>query len=185
MAMKKRSGKKILLHTCCAPCTTYVHKDLVKNGYDVTGYFYCPNIHPYTEFDRRLTTLKLYALENDLKMIYDDKYDIGNFFEAVYKKGEMRCLYCYIMRLHKTAKLAKEKGFDCFSTTLLISPHQKHELVCEAGNIVAKKIGIPFLYKDYRPHYKDSVQTAKAMNLYRQKYCGCVFSERDRFQLNK
>lgn len=181
----KKAGQKLLLHVCCAPCAAYVHQDMRKSGYDVTGYFYNPNIHPYSEFDRRLTTLKLYSIEKDLKMIYDERYDIENFFDAVHRKGDMRCLYCYTLRLHNTARLAKRNGFGAFSTTLLISPHQKHELIYEAGSIVSKKIGIPFIYKDYRPHYREGVEMAKAMNLYRQKYCGCVFSERDRFQKNK
>jgi predicted adenine nucleotide alpha hydrolase (AANH) superfamily ATPase len=181
----KNSKGKLLLHTCCAPCTVYVHKEFVREGYDITGYFYNPNIHPYTEFDRRLTTMKLYALENDLNMIYDERYDMENFFDAVYKKGDMRCLYCYTLRLHNTASLAKDRGYGAFSTTLLVSPHQKHELIAEAGNIVSKKIGIPFIYKDMRPHYKEGRETARAMNLYSQKYCGCVYSEKERFQKKK
>jgi predicted adenine nucleotide alpha hydrolase (AANH) superfamily ATPase len=179
---KKLAGKnKVLLHTCCAPCTTYVHKSLVKDGYGVSGFFYNPNIHPYTEYEKRLTAMKLYSIEKELHLIYADLYDIENFFEIIYKKGDKRCLYCYMLRLHKTASHAKKDRFNYFSTTLLLSPYQQHDLLKEAGEIVSKKIGIPFLYKDFRPGYKESIELSKSMGLYRQKYCGCLYSERERF----
>ncbi len=180
--MPKTKGKKLLLHTCCAPCTTFVRGALEKEGYDVTGFFYNPNIHPYTEYEKRLTAMKLYSIETDFTVVYLDLYDIDNFFEMIFKKSEKRCLYCYMLRLHRTAAYAKEKGFDRFSTTLLLSPYQQHDLIAEAGNIVSKKIGIPFLYRDFRPGYKKSVEISKEMNLYRQKYCGCLYSERDRYR---
>lgn len=183
MVKTKRSekGRKVLLHTCCAPCTSYVHPQLIKEGYDVTGYFYNPNIHPYTEYEKRLMAMRLYAVEKDFPVIYDEQYDIENFFDITFKKGDKRCLYCYMLRLHKAAAYAKKKGFDHFSTTLLLSPYQKHDLLAEAGEIVAKKIGIPFLYRDFRPGFPESVRVSREMNLYRQKYCGCLFSERERF----
>lgn len=183
--MKRKAKRKLLLHTCCAPCTTYVHRALLEEGFAVSGHFYNPNIHPYTEFDRRLTTMRLYSLERSLEMIYDDRYDIDSYFDAIYGKGDMRCLYCYLLRLHSTAKLAKARNFDCFSTTLLLSPHQKHELVGEAGRLVSKKIDIPFVYEDFRPHFGKSVEISRSMNLYRQKYCGCIFSEKERFKRDR
>jgi len=180
MPKKSAKGKKVLLHTCCAPCTTYVHPELLKDGHDVTGFFYNPNIHPFTEYDRRLMTMRLYSLEKDLPMVYLDNYDIENFFDIIFKKGDKRCLYCFELRLHVAAQYAKEKKFDAFTTTLLLSPYQKHDLLHEAGSIVSRKVGIPFLYKDFRSGYQESIKISKGMNLYRQKYCGCVYSERDR-----
>lgn len=180
--MQKKKGGKVLLHTCCAPCTTYVRKELEGEGFDLTGYFYNPNIHPYTEYEKRLTAMRLYSIQTDFPVIFDDEYDIENFFEITFKKGDKRCLYCYMLRLHKAASMAKKLKFDAFSTTLLLSPYQQHELIKEAGEIVAKKIGIPFLYKDLRAGYPESVRLSREMNLYRQKYCGCLFSERDRYK---
>jgi len=175
------TGRKVLLHTCCAPCTSYVHPRLEKEGFELTGYFYNPNIHPYTEYEKRLMAMKLYAVEKNFNVIYDEQYDIENFFDITFKKGDKRCLYCYMLRLHKAASYAKKHDFDRFSTTLLLSPYQKHDLLREAGEIVSKKIDIPFLYMDLRPGYPESIKISKEMNLYRQKYCGCLFSERDRF----
>ena len=186
--MKKRKAKKIsrppkvLLHTCCAPCTTAVYEDLKKSGFDVTGFFYNPNIHPYTEYEKRLMTMKLYSALANLKMVYVDLYDIEDYFDIIFKKGDKRCLYCFILRLHRAAHYARKEGFDCFTTTLLVSPYQNHDYLREAGKIVAKKYGIEFLYKDFRKLYKEGRQTARQMNLYSQKYCGCIYSERDRFR---
>ena len=118
------------MHACCAPCTTYVHKDMSAEGLDVTGFFYNPNIHPYTEYEKRQTAMRFFAIEKELKVIYPKEYKIENFFEAVFKKADMRCLYCFELRLHETALHAKKNGFDFFSTTLLISPYQNHELLC-------------------------------------------------------
>jgi predicted adenine nucleotide alpha hydrolase (AANH) superfamily ATPase len=180
MPEKPSKGKKVLLHTCCAPCTTYVHKDLVKDGHDVTAFFYNPNIHPYTEYDKRINTMRLYSLEMNLRTVYVDLYDIENYFDITFKKGDKRCLYCFELRLHKAATYARKNGFDSFTTTLLISPYQDHDLLAEAGSIVSRKVGIPFLYRDFRPGYRESREISRQMNLYRQKYCGCVYSERDR-----
>ncbi len=184
---KKKTSKapKVLLHTCCAPCTTYVYDNLRKSGFNVTGFFYNPNIHPYTEYEKRLLTMKLYAALANLKMVFVDLYDIENFFDIIFRKKDKKCLYCFILRLHKAAAFAKRRGYDCFSTTLLVSPYQKHDLIKEAGRLVAKKFGIDFLYKDFRKGYHLSRRMAGQMNLYRQKYCGCIYSERDRFRKTK
>ena len=182
MAKIPTKGKKVLLHTCCAPCTTYVHKNLLEEDYDVTGFFYNPNIHPYTEYDKRITTMRLYALEKDFPVVYIDDYDIENYFDIIFKKGDKRCFYCYMLRLEKTAAYAKQNGFSAFTTTMLLSPYQDQNLLQEAGDLVSKKINIPFLYKDFRSGYKESIEISKEMNLYRQKYCGCIYSERDRFK---
>ncbi len=177
----KKKQDKILLHTCCAPCTTYVFKKLSEEGFKTTGFFYNPNIHPYTEYEKRLMTMKLYSLATNFDVKYLDIYDIENYFRIIYGKGDKRCLYCYMLRLHKVATYAKKNGYSTFTTTLLVSPYQKHDWVKQAGRLVSKKIDIPFFYEDFRKGYKESRELAREMNLYRQQYCGCIFSERDRF----
>ena len=184
---KKKTKKqlKVLLHTCCAPCTTYVKKALEEMGFKVTGFWYNPNIHPYTEYEKRLSTMKLYSALANLEMVYADLYDIENFFDVIFGQKDKRCLFCYILRLHKAAAYAKKHGFDAFTTTLLVSPDQKHDLIKEAGRIVAKKIGIEFLYKDFRKGFSEGRRMANTMNLYKQDYCGCLYSERDKFRRAK
>ena len=179
---KYKKQVKVLLHTCCAPCTTYVHKALTDMGFKVKGFYYNPNIQPFTEYERRLITMKLYSALANLDMVYVDLYDIENFFDVIFRKKDKRCLYCYILRLHKAAAYAKKHGFDAFTTTLLVSPQQKHSLIKQAGRIVAKKFGIEFLYKDFRKGFSEGRRMANLMNLYKQQYCGCVYSERDRFK---
>jgi len=164
--------KRILLHACCAPCTTAVHEWLDQNNFDVTGFFYNPNIHPLEEFNKRKETMSDYSLKKNLPVIYSDCY-----MEEEYKaKGKKDCTYCYEFRLEKTAKMAKEEGYDCFSSTLLISPYQKHEELKSIGEKLAKKYGVEFIYHDFRTLYRRSRELSREMNLYRQKYCGCFFS---------
>jgi epoxyqueuosine reductase len=155
---------KLLLHTCCGPCTTYVYKWLVENNFEVKGYFYNPNIYPQDEYERRLITMEHYATAVGLKVIYQP-----NDLET--KAGD--CENCYRVRFEKCAKFAKENGFDVYSTTLSISPYQKQELIKEVGEDVAKKFGIDFFYHDFREGYRESRETSRKMKLYMQKYCGC------------
>lgn len=171
--------KKILLHSCCAPCTTYVYKWLKDNGYEVTSYFSNPNIHPLDEFDKRLETMRQYADQVGLELILPDNYDqtaasysqqVGALF------GDERCYSCYKLRLDEVARFAAKNKFDAFCTTLLISPYQKHELIKQAGLVFEKEIDIPFFYEDFRVGFEISRQMAKDMGLYRQKYCGCDWS---------
>jgi predicted adenine nucleotide alpha hydrolase (AANH) superfamily ATPase len=156
--------KKILLHTCCGPCTTYVNEWLKKNEFEVKGYFYNPNIRPQMEYERRLLVMEFYATAAGLKVIYGRS-------QALTDPGD--CSNCYKLRLEKTAQLAKDLGFDCFSTTLLISPYQKHQLLKETGEAIGEKYGVKFYYQDFRTGYRQSRQMAREMKLYMQKYCGC------------
>ncbi|MEA3492840.1 MAG: epoxyqueuosine reductase QueH [Candidatus Margulisiibacteriota bacterium] len=156
---------KVLLHTCCGPCTAYTNKWLVENNFKVTGYFYNPNIFPAEEYERRKLAMGQYAAA------------VG--FEAVYEANDLRtepgsCKNCYQVRLEKTARFAKESGSDYFSTTLLISPYQKHELLKQMGEEIGKKAGIEFFYHDFRTGFREGQQMAREMKLYRQKYCGCA-----------
>jgi len=172
---------KILLHICCGPCATYSSEFLKENGWKVTGFFYNPNIHPYKEYEKRLNTLKDYAQKMDLSVIYKDEYDLEEFLRRVVYREAIRCKFCYHLRLKDTARTAKEKGFDAFTTTLLISPYQDHNLIQEVAGSVAGEVGTTFQYEDFRPGYNQSIQFSREYELYRQSYCGCIYSEKERY----
>ena len=172
---------KLLLHTCCAPCSVYCIDTLKKDNIDITSYWYNPNIHPYIEYKERLNTLKNYTKSIDIPLIIDDYYGLRQFCKNVVDKLDNRCGYCYYSRLEKTAIYAREHGFDAFSTTLLISPYQNHELLKKTGEIIEKKYNIKFLYEDFRPGFKKGYEKARRLGLYIQKYCGCIFSEEERY----
>lgn len=173
---------KILLHMCCGPCATFPVKLLRENNYDIEGYFYNPNIHPYKEFKKRLVTAKEYAEKVKLKLNVDDSYTLEEFLSNALNAENGRCYYCYESRLILAARFAKENNFEAFSTTLLVSPYQKHDMIKTVGEIVAKAENIPFYYYDYREGWFEGVEISKEMELYRQPYCGCIFSERDRYK---
>jgi hypothetical protein len=173
--------KKILLHTCCGPCSIYPVDFLREKEIDVHGYFFNPNIHPYTEFARRRETLEKYAADINLKLIVDDDYRLEEFLQGVIHRESNRCLICYAMRLEQTARIAKRGRFDAFTTTLLVSPYQKHELIREVGQSAGDKYGVPFYYEDFRPGYRDAVARSREMAMYRQAYCGCIYSEKERY----
>lgn len=176
-----RADRRVLLHTCCAPCLTMVHNHLRAEGWDVTSLFYNPNIHPFHEYEKRLASLAIYASLASLPLLADDSYDIENFFPEVDNNLDNRCELCYRLRLNRTAEVAKTKGFKAFSTTLLISPYQKHEVIKSVGESVARANGLEFFYVDWRPLYFQGREVARQMGLYRQRYCGCLFSEKERF----
>jgi four helix bundle protein len=152
-----------------------------EKGDDVTGYFFNPNIHPYQEYQKRLDTLKQYSEKVGLKVIYRDEYLLEEFLRNVSYRVEERCRYCYSARLEATAREARDKAFDGFSTTLLQSTHQNHALIKETGERIAQEIGIPFYYEDFRQGWRRGMEVSKAMGLYRQQYCGCIYSEKERF----
>lgn len=164
---------KLLMHMCCAPCSVYPLKYFINEKIDVTGLFYNPNIHPKEEYDRRHKSVEDLSKLLQIKVHYLDKY-----LEDVWLnyKDNDRCKMCYTMRLDKVASYAKEHGFDAFTTSLLISPYQKHELIKEIAEELAVKYKIPFYYIDFRPHFREGQAMAKELGLYRQKYCGCIIS---------
>jgi epoxyqueuosine reductase len=172
---------KILLHICCAPCSIYPVGFLRSEGMDVTGYYYNPNIHPYTEFMKRKEALENYAAEIGMEMIFDTGYYLEEFIRAAVYREQHRCRACYAMRLDQAALEAKKGGCDYFSTTLLVSPYQKHELIREIGQAAGDKHGIPFYYADYRTGYREATALSRKMGMYRQKYCGCIYSEKERY----
>ena len=176
---------KILLHTCCAPCTIYPVKILRDEGFDIMGFFYRNNIHPYTECIRRQKTLKAYSDDIHLRVIYQEGYDLEGFIRNAAFRESNRCFYCYHERLRSAALTAMRGKFDCFSTTLLYSKFQKHHDIKSIGEAVGKTVGIPFYYNDFRVGWKEGVETSKRLEMYRQQYCGCIYSEKERFYKEK
>jgi len=177
----RRKTLKILLHICCAPCAIYPLKDLSAKGAQVKGFFYRHNIHPYRECLKREEALRSYAAEQNLNVIYQDGYDLEGFIrQAAFRESE-RCRYCYHDRLLSTARLAKEGRFDRFSSTLLYSRYQRHDLIRSLGESIAETVGIPFYYADFRLGWQEGVETSRRLGMYRQSYCGCIYSEKERY----
>ena len=172
---------KVLLHVCCANCAIYPVKSMREEGLEVMAFFYRHNIHPYTECLRRQEALEAYADKIDLKVIYQEGYDLEEFIRNVAFRESERCNYCYHDRLRSTALLAKRGKFDYFSSTLLYSKHQNHELIRSIGDAIGKSVGVPFWYHDYREGWKEGIECSKQMGLYRQQHCGCIYSEKERY----
>jgi len=172
---------KILLHVCCGPCAIYPVKKLRENDYDVMGFFYKNNIHPYTECLKRQQALEKYADQIELKVIYQEGYDLEGFLQKIIFREKNRCNVCYHDRLLSTALMAKRGKFDYFSTTLLYSKFQKHEVIKSFGESIGKSVGIPFYYEDFRAGWKEGIDISKQLGMYRQQYCGCIYSEKERY----
>ena len=173
--------KSVLLHVCCAHCAAYTVEYWREQGYEVSALWYNPNIHPYTEHQHRLEGVEALATEMNLPMIAAEGYDMMEYFRRVAGHESERCRYCFELRLAKTAETACRNGFSAFTTTLLISPQQKHDIIQETGHRLAEEKGIEFLYADLRKRYSDSRHLTKPLNLHRQQYCGCVYSEWERY----
>lgn len=181
----------ILLHMCCAPCSCYPVKKLREENFEVTGYFFNPNIHPYTEWDHRLKTAKEFSEKVDLKIFYDEHYQLKEFLSRALKveptarnpfeKFHPRCGICYEWRLNSTAEFAAENGFEFFTSTLFYSIYQQHDYMKEICERAAKIYGVKFFYEDFRVGWQEGIDISKRLELYRQPYCGCIFSEEERF----
>ncbi|MBF0241364.1 MAG: epoxyqueuosine reductase QueH [Desulfamplus sp.] len=172
---------RLLLHTCCAPCTIYPLKILQNENIDVMGFFYRHNIHPFSECLRREETLIEYAKIKGIKVILQQSYELERFLQSVAFREDKRCSFCYHDRLSSSAKVAKKGKFEAFSSTLLYSRFQNHDLIREIGESVSKEVGIPFFYRDFRDGWKEGIEESKELGMYRQQYCGCIYSEKDRF----
>jgi predicted adenine nucleotide alpha hydrolase (AANH) superfamily ATPase len=171
----------ILLHACCGPCATYVVTALRERSFDVTAYWYNPNVHPFREHQLRLEAMQDFARASDLPLVVEDGYDMLEYFRAVAGHESERCADCYRMRLARTAEVACQKGIDAFTTTLLISPYQRLDLIREVGEGLARKHGVAFHYEDFTPGFRESHRISREMGLYHQGYCGCVYSEYERY----
>lgn len=171
----------ILLHLCCANCAIYPVRVLREQNHRVTGFFFNPNIHPYQEFQRRLATVRDYSAQVELEVLYREDYPLEEFLAQVASDYHHRCEYCYASRLEETVKQALAGGYDAFSTSLLYSRYQRHDQIRELGEGLGRKYGLPFVYQDFRSGWRAGIDTSKAMGLYRQQYCGCIYSEKERY----
>ena len=172
---------KILFHICCAPCAIYPYYRMKEEGLKPVGFFYNPNIHPFLEYKKRLDTLRDFSLRVGLEMKIRDSYELDEFLVRVAGKGANRCEQCYRMRLEAAALEAKKGGYTVFTTSLLYSKFQKHDLIAAVGKEAASQQGIEFYYEDYRRGWREGIMESKAMGLYRQQYCGCIYSEAERY----
>ena len=176
---------KLLMHTCCAPCSVYCIDSLRKEGIEPVSYWFNPNIHPFMEYKARRDTLIEYSKMINLELIVDENYGLVEFCKNTVDNLSNRCKeYCYKVRLEQTAKYAKENGYDAFTTTLLVSPYQNHEALKEVSSEMAQKYGVEFVYRDFRPGFREGQNKARELGLYMQKYCGCIWSEQDRYSKN-
>ncbi|HWT27370.1 MAG TPA: epoxyqueuosine reductase QueH [Mobilitalea sp.] len=185
---------KLLIHSCCAPCSSYVLEYLSKY-FDITIFYYNPNIYPEEEYIRRVEEQK--NLINQMPLtgsvrFVQGEYQLQEYYQTVKGhetdiEGGERCFLCYELRLHEAARLAKEGGFDYFTTTLSISPYKNAEKLNEIGNKLAGEYGIEYLPSDFKKKngYKRSIELSKEYGLYRQDYCGCVYSRKVREQYNE
>jgi predicted adenine nucleotide alpha hydrolase (AANH) superfamily ATPase len=175
-------GRSILLHICCGPCSTYAIKRLREEGFRVSGLWYNPNVHPFSEHERRLASLESYVGSVDLPLIGEEGYEMLQFLRVVvgHETYGERCRLCYEMRLTRTAEVAARNGFDAMTTTLLISPHQDQGLIREIGEAVAQKQGVAFHFENLRRGWSERGRMTREHKLYRQQYCGCIYSEWER-----
>lgn len=172
---------KILLHHCCAPCSINVLDELSKER-DIEGFWYNPNIHPNGEHENRFKSLEQLLRSRDIILHVKDgsSYDIDAWKANAPPSPPERCSYCYYLRMNETAFTAKQAGIPEFSTTLLSSPYQKHDIIKQIGERVARAYGLKFYYKDFRPSYYEGRNKARRDGMYMQKYCGCEFSITER-----
>jgi len=169
---------KLLMHTCCAPCSVYCIDRLRKEGIEPTVYWYNPNIHPYKEYEARRDCLKEYTKSVNVNAIFEEDYGLSKFCKNVIDDLGNRCVnYCYRVRLEKTVQFAKQNGYDTFTSTLFVSPYQKHEELKKVCEELAERYNIKFLYIDFRVGFREGQTKARELGLYMQKYCGCIFSE--------
>ena len=176
-------GSKVLLHVCCGPCSTYPINWLQEQGYEVVGLWYNPNIHPWLEHEERRASAEAYAKAVGLQMIWAEAYEMPRFFRLVsgHERFRERCMLCYRLRLEWTARVAARREFDAFTTTLLISPHQDQQAIRTIGKTIGQRVGKPFLFENFRRGWAERSRLTKEHALYCQQYCGCIYSEWERY----
>jgi hypothetical protein len=170
---------KILLHQCCGPCSFYPLETLIKSNFEVTTFFYNPNIHPYTEFIQRLDNAEKVNKLYNIKGYFFKFYNIKGYLKKL--PSNNRCSYCYDLRIKITAAFAKKNNFHGFTTTLLYSKYQQHDVIKSIAIKYSSIYNIEFFYNDYRDGWQKGIDQAKLNNIYMQKYCGCIFSEQERY----
>ena len=174
---------KILLHICCAPCEIYPVEKLRKDKHAAGGFFYNPNIHPYSEYLKRKDEVEKYSKEAGLNITCPD-YDAAEYFQHIMdgENRKNRCPACWRLRIKRCAQFAKENGFDAFTATLLGSPYQDHEVLKNICEDIAQAAGVKFYYEDFRTGFNAAHDKAKTKGMYRQNYCGCLFSKKERIK---
>ncbi len=175
------TGTKLLIHVCCAPCFVAPYYDMTKKGMDITAFWYNPNIHPYTEYKQRLGSFCEFCDREAIQTTIQDDYALEAFISKAINSQKSRCTACYELRLQQTAKIAAERGFDAFTSTLFYSRYQDHVLMRAIADQAALDFGVKFYYQDFRSFWQEGIELSKEQGMYRQKYCGCIFSERDRY----
>lgn len=169
------------MHICCSNCSLFPLQHFLLLGIDIRGMWFNPNIHPYTEYKNRLDSLLRLQKTWALDIEYFDDYALDDFLKAVVGQGPERCELCYAIRLEKTAETAKKMGLDGFTTSLLASPYQKFDMIIKTGKALGKRHGIEFIAEDLRQGWGVSRGLSLELGLYRQKYCGCIYSEMERY----
>jgi predicted adenine nucleotide alpha hydrolase (AANH) superfamily ATPase len=179
---------KLLFHCCCGPCASACIDALAAENITVRLFWFNPNIHPFCEYKSRRDSLVQFAASQKLELETVDEYGLRPFLGGLYAGADNisiealgRCTYCYRIRLEKTAAAAAQMGFDAFSTSLLASPWQNHEAIRRIGGELAARHGLSFFYHDFRSGFRQGQERARASGLYMQKYCGCIFSEEERY----
>lgn len=172
---------RVLLHVCCGPCGLYPLARLRGEGIEVTGFFFNHNIHPYQEYLRRRDAALQMAELEGMELLLQDEYCLEEFLAAVAAEPDARCGYCYASRLDAAAAAASKGGFDAFTSSLFYSRYQNHDLMRQKAEAAAEKYAIAFLYRDFRPGWQEGIRRSKELELYRQQYCGCIYSEKERY----
>ena len=170
---------KLLLHTCCAPCLCGVMPFV--EGLKTVCFWFNPNIHPYTEYKARLHEVETYTRKKNTELIIKDNYGLREFLCGIKNNFEDRCGICYGLRFEECARTAAKQNFDAFGSTLMLSPYQDHEKIKETGEKYAELYGLDFFYEDFRKNFRTAMEQAREQKIYMQKYCGCIFSEEERY----
>jgi epoxyqueuosine reductase len=173
---------KILLHICCAPCAVYTIEKLRERYKHIECFFYNPNIHPVSEYEKRKASCLELSRVAGINIIFHKDLHFEDFFRKIaFHEKDTRCGLCWQLRLEETAGYAVKNGFGGFTSTLFISPYQDHERLRYIAKAAQERYSVPFIYEDFRPGFRKSHESSRGMGLYHQKYCGCIYSERDRF----
>ena len=172
---------QILMHICCGPCAVYPLQQLRRHGHEVVGFFYNPNIHPFQEFRRRLEAVEQFGAHTGTPIEIDPHYGLIEFLQMVVFHEQERCARCSMLRLRHTVQTAAARGIEAFSTTLLYSKYQNHQLLIDQGEQLAREYGVRFYYEDFRLGWQQGREESIRMGLYRQPYCGCIYSEQERY----
>ena len=172
---------RILMHVCCGPCSLYPLNLLRSKGHEVSGWFHNPNIHPYREFKARIQAVREVTEQKNFPVEIDNNYGLTPFLRAVVFHETQRCFACVDMRLEKSVEMAKKIGADAFTTSLLYSKYQNHTYIKKKGMELAEANDLQFVYEDFRLGWQQGIDESLAMDLYRQPYCGCIYSVQESY----